>query len=159
MPPAQREFLFPPPSLGDCIFPWEQASPATTFLSDAFLAETWQTAPSEWRCPRILSLWLPWLNKADKSNASAQGLSASLTFFFPFSFSHRGSKGISKEWQLIAYSLIQSDWLLGALKNLYHSHGDRSRDITCPQSPTSGAFPEMSVLTTSENQERKCRNS
>lgn len=90
----------------------------------AFSAEMWQMAPSELRCPWIISSWLPWLVKAGNSNARARGLPASLYYFFFFCSS---SKGISKEWPLIADFLIHPDWLLGALKKWYQSHGDRSR--------------------------------
>jgi len=67
-------------------------------------------ASSEPRCPRILSSWLPWLVKAGNSNTSVQGEHLCL-------FICSSSKGISKEWPLIADFLIHPDWLLGALKN------------------------------------------
>lgn len=75
------------------------------------------------RWPKIVSSWLPWLVKAGNSNASAQELPISLSFFFFFPSS---SKCISKEQPLTADFLIHPDWLLGALKNWHHSHGDTS---------------------------------
>lgn len=42
--------------------------------------------------------------------------------------SSSSSRGISKEQTIITGFLIYPDWLLGALKNWYHSHGDRSTE-------------------------------
>lgn len=132
MPSAQREILFHHPSLWDCIFPQKQTPLATTFLSDAFWLKHGRQHPQSGDAPK--SLWLPQLSKAGNRNASAQGLSASLSFFFPQQ-QQRHFKGMA-----INCRLIQPDWLLGALKNWYHTYRDRSRDITWPQSPTLRLF-------------------
>lgn len=70
----------------------------------AFLAEMWQMAPSELRCPRILSSWLPWLVKAGNSNASARGLAAALSFFLQQQQRHFKGTAINSRF-------LDSPWL------------------------------------------------
>lgn len=64
----------------------------------AFLAERWQMAHSELRCPRILSPWLPWLVKAGNSNASARGLPAFLSFLLPRQQRHFKGMAINRRF-------------------------------------------------------------
>lgn len=119
----------------------------------AFSAETWQMAPSERRCPRILSSWLPWLVKAGDSNASTPGPPASLSFVLQQQQRHFKGTAINSRFLDSPRPAVRSPEEL-----IPQPWRQIQRASHVPSHPQSVAFLEMSMLATSEKQERKCRS-